>query len=145
MTVTPPTKTPRHLWIVGILALLWNLVGAMDYIMTETRNEAYMSRFTPEQLEFFYDVPAWLVAFWAIAVWGGVFGAVLILVRRKLAVPVLVVSFLCMMVTVIRNYGFAGGADIVGAFGLFFSAVVFVIALALIIYARAMARRGVLV
>ena len=139
------TATPRHLWIVGIVALLWNLLGGMDYIMTETRNEAYMSQFTPEQLEFFYNFPVWLVAFWAIAVWGGVLGAVLLLMRKKLAVPVLLVSFLCMVVTTIYNYGFAGAADIVGATGLVISAVVFVIALALIIYARSMATKGVLV
>ena len=145
MSETQTTTTPRHLWIVGIVALLWNLLGAMDYIMTETRNEASMSQFTPEQLEFFYGFPAWLVAFWAIAVWGGVLGAVLLLMRKKLAVPVLLVSFLCMVVTAIHNYGFAGGADIVGGVGLLFSAVIFVVALALFIYASSMAKRGVLV
>ncbi len=145
MSEAQASATPRHLWIVGIAALLWNLYGAMDYIMTETKNEAYMSQFTPEQLEFFYGFPAWMVAFWAIAVWGGVLGAVLLLMRKKFAVPVLVVSFLCMVVTAIHNYGFAGGADIVGGGGLAFSAVIFVVALALIIYARSMARKGVLV
>ena len=111
------TATPRHLWIVGIVALLWNLLGAMDYVMTEMRYEAYMSQFTPEQLEFFYGFPAWLVALWAIAVWGGVLGAVLLLMRKKLAVPVLLVSFLCMVATAIHNYGFAAGADVVGGGG----------------------------
>jgi hypothetical protein len=145
MSETQATTTPRHLWIVGIVALLWNLLGATDYLMTKTRNEAYMSQFTPEQLEFFYGFPAWLVAFWAIAVWGGVAGAVLLLMRKKLAVPVLVVSLLCMVVTAIHNYGFAGAADIVGGVGLLFSVIIFVVALALVIYARSMARRGVLV
>lgn len=136
--------TPRHIWIVGILALLWNLMGAMDYIMTQTKNEAYMGQFTPEQLEFFYGFPAWLVAFWATAVWGGVLGAVLLLVRKKLAFPILTVSFLCMVVTTIHNYGFAGGADIVGGAGLIFTVVIFVVALALVIYARRMVKNGVL-
>lgn len=145
MSEARATKTPRHLWVVGIVTLLWNLLGAMDYIMTQTRNEAYMSQFTPKQLDFFYGFPAWLVAFWAIAVWGGVLGTVLLLMRKKLAFPVLVVSFLCMVVTVIHNYGFAGGAEIVGGTGLFFSVLIFVVALGLVIYARNMARRGVLV
>ncbi len=145
MSETQATRTPRHLWIVGIVALLWSLLGAVDYIMTETRNEAYMGQFTPEQLEFFYGFPAWLVAFWAIAVWGGVLGAILLLIRKKLAVPVLLVSFLCMVVTAIHNYGFAGGTDIVGGVGLFFSGVIFVVALGLFIYALSMAKKGVLV
>ena len=32
---------PRHLWIVGALALLWNSFGCFDYLMTQTANEAY--------------------------------------------------------------------------------------------------------
>jgi len=34
----------------------------MDYVMTQTKNEAYMSGFTPEQLAFFYSFPAWVVS-----------------------------------------------------------------------------------
>jgi len=31
-------KTPIHLWVVGILAILWNSIGAVDYLMTQTQN-----------------------------------------------------------------------------------------------------------
>jgi hypothetical protein len=144
MSEAKPGSAPRHVWIVGILALLWNAMGAFDYLMTETRNEAYMSQFTPEQLEFFYGFPAWLVALWAIAVWGGLLGAVLLLMRRRLAVQLFLASFVSMAVTSVHNYGIAGGADIVGGAGLAFSAVIFVVALLLVVYARRMAARGVL-
>jgi len=145
MTEAQAPATPRHLWIVGIVTLLWNLMGAMDYVMTQTKNEGYMSQFTPEQLEFFYGFPAWLVAFWAIAVWGAVLGSVLLLMRKKLAMPVFAVSFVCMVVTTIHNYGIAGAAEVVGGAGLFFSALIFVVALGLVLYARKMAAKGVLV
>jgi len=79
-------STPRHLWAVGIFALLWSAMGAIDYFMTQTGNEAYMSEFTPEQLAFFYGMPAWADATWAIAVWGGVLGALLLLFRQRYAV-----------------------------------------------------------
>jgi hypothetical protein len=39
-TTTPPAthqKTPLHLWIVAVLALLWNAVGAFDYVATQLR------------------------------------------------------------------------------------------------------------
>ena len=77
-----PQRAPWHLWLVGILGLLWNSVGAFDHLMTQTRNESYMGQFTPEQLEFFYGFPTWLVAFWALAVWGGVLGVVVWGIRR---------------------------------------------------------------
>lgn len=139
------TPTPWHLWVVGILGLLWNSVGAFDYLMTETKNEAYMSRFTPEQLEFFYGFPTWVVALWALAVWGGVLGAVLLLMRRRWAVPVFLVSFLSMILTTIHNYVIEDGLAVMGGPGpLLFSAVIFVVAVLLLLYARAMERRGVL-
>jgi len=49
---------PLHLWVVGILALLWNAIGVLNYLMTQTRNETYMAQFSAEQLEFFYSFPS---------------------------------------------------------------------------------------
>lgn len=139
-----PRRTPWHLWVVGILGLLWNAVGAFDYLMTQTENEAYMGRFTPEQLEYFYGLPAWVVAFWALAVWGGVLGALLLLWRKRLAVSVLLVSFGSMVVTSIHNFLLSEGLEVMGTTGVVFSAVIFVFALGLWLYARSMARKEVL-
>lgn len=137
--------TPWHLWVLGVLALLWNAGGAFDYLMTQTRNEGYMSQFTPEQLEYFYGFPSWVVAFWAIAVWGGVLGAVLLLLRKKLAVEVFLVSFVAMVVTSFHNFVLSDGMAVMGGPGpLVFSALIFVFALVLYLYARAMRERDVL-
>ena len=137
---------PWHLWVVGVLAVLWNSMGAFDYFMTQTRNEGYLSRFTPEQLEYYYGFPAWVVAFWAIAVWGSVLGAVLLLLRKKLAAGVFLVSFLSMVVTTIYNFGLSNGLEAMGGPGeLAFSAMIFVFALLLYLYAKAMKNREVLV
>lgn len=139
-------RAPWHLWVVGGLSVLWNGMGAFDYLMTETRNEAYMSQFTPKQLEYFYAFPAWVVALWAIAVWGAVLGSVLLLLRKRLAVAVFLVSFLSMLVTTIYNFGLSNGLEVMGdPFSLIFTAVIFVVALLLYLYARAMRDRGVLV
>lgn len=139
-----PRRTPWHLWVVGILALLWNAFGAFDYLMTQTENEGYMGQFTPEQLDYFYGLPAWVVAFWALAVWGGVLGALLLLLKKRLAAPVLLVSLVSMIVTSIHNFLLSEGLDVMGTVGVVFSAVIFVVALLLWLYARAMARKGVL-
>ena len=137
-------RRPWHLWLVGILGLLWNLVGAYDYLMTQTQNVSYMSQFTPEQLEYFYGFPTWVVAAWALAVWGGVLGTLLLLLRKRLAVGVLLVSLLSMIVTSVYNFVLSDGLEVMGSGAVAFSGLIFVIALGLWLYARAMARRGVL-
>ncbi len=139
------TPAPWHLWAIGVVALLWNALGAFDYLMTQTKNEAYMAQFTAEQLDFFYGLPAWVVAAWAIAVWGGVLGAVLLLLRKQIAVWVLLVSLVAMVLTAFQNYVLSNGLEVIGdAFALTFTAVIFVVALGLFIYARHMRARGVL-
>ena len=119
MSETPDAgthTTPRHVWVVGGIALLWNAFGAMDYVMTQTKNEAYMSSFTPEQLEFFYGFPAWVVAAWAIAVWGGVVGSVLLLVRKRFAVQAFLASLIGMVITTFHNYVLSSGFEVAGDF-----------------------------
>ena len=137
-------QIPKHLWIIGIVTLLWNTMGAFDYFATQTQNEAYMGQFTPEQLEFFYGFPAWVVAFWALAVWGGVLGSILLLLKKGLAVPVFIVSLVSMLITAIQNYALSNAFEVNGMFGLMFSLVIFLVALGLVFYSKAMRERGVL-
>lgn len=137
-------KAPWHLWVVGIVAFLWNSIGALDYTATQLRVEAYMSQFSPEQLEYFYGFPSWAVACWAIAVWGSLLGSILLLMRQRLAVVVFGVAIVAMALTTVQNYLLSEGLRIMGSGAAVFSAVIWFIALFLFFYSRAMAARGVL-
>lgn len=137
-------RTPRHLWIVGILSLLWNAVGAFDYSATQLRLESYMSQFPPEQLEYFYSFPAWAVAAWAFGVWGSLLGSLGLLLRQRWAVWMFGLSVLGLAFTTLYNFVLTDGLAVVGTGAAIFSAVIWVIALFLLFYARAMAQRGVL-
>lgn len=138
-------KAPWHLWAVGIVGTLWSAMGAMDYVMTKLRVESYMAAFTPEQVEFFYGFPIWVNATWATAVWGGVIGCLLLLMRKSVAVGVLLVSFIAMAITAFHNFVLSNGMEVMGdTFSLVFSAIIFLVALALYLYAKAMSAKGVL-
>ncbi len=138
-------KTPLHLWIVGVLSLLWNFMGAFDYYMTQSKNEAYMAKFTPEQLEYFYGFPAWVGGAWAIAVWGALAGSILLLLRKKMSEGLFLAALVAMVLTTFYGYVLANGLEVSGdLFSLAFTAVIFVFSVALYLYARALAKRGVL-
>ena len=138
-------KAPIHLWIVGVLALLWNAMGAFDYLATQMELDFYMEAFTDEQLAYFYGFPSWAVAFWATAVWGALLGSVGLLLRRKWSVWVFGVSIAAMVMTSIYNFGMSNGAEIMGSEGLIFSVIIWIISILLFVYARSQAKRGVLV
>jgi hypothetical protein len=142
---TGRAPTPWHLWAIGIIALVWSALGAMDYVMTHMGNEVRMRDFNLEQLEYFYEIPAWVVAAWAIGVWGGVLGALLLLFRRHVATWFFLVSLLAIVVTTSYHYLLADAMEVLGDdASLALTSVRFLFALGLFLYARAMRRRGVL-
>jgi len=138
------SKTPVHLWIVGGLALLWNAVGAFDYLATQLEFEPYMSGFSEEQLAYFYGFPAWTVSAWAVAVWGALVGSVGLLLRRRWTVWLFGASLVGIVFTSLHNFVLSNGAEIMGSSSVIFSVVIGVVAILLFVYARSMARRGVL-
>jgi hypothetical protein len=137
-------KTPVHLWIVGILAVLWNAVGAFDYSATQYRIESYMANFTPEQLEYFYGFPAWVDAAWALGVWGSLLGSLALLLRKSWAVWLFGISILGLAGTTVYNFLLSSGAEMMGEGGAMFTGIIWLVVLFLFFYSKAMAKRGVL-
>ncbi len=137
-------KTPVHLWIVGALSLIWNAVGAFDYAATQYRIESYMSQFTSEQLEYFYGFPPWMDAAWAIAIWGSLLGSVFLLSRKFWAVWLFGAAILGLAVSTVYNFVLSDGMAVMGSGAAIFTSVIWVIALLLYFYARAMVKRGAL-
>jgi hypothetical protein len=141
-TTRMTTATPWHLWVMGLLALLWNGYGAYLYLMSQTRNPGYMAQFTAEQQAYLDSYPMWMDAVWAVGVWGGVLGAVLLLLRMRWAVWAFMASVIALAVSLIHGQT-SGGADIMGSSVVFDSVIAFV-AVLLAIYAARLMKRGVL-
>ena len=137
-------RTPIHLWVVGVVALLWSLMGAFDYLATQLRLEFYLSQFTQEQLDYFFGFPAWAVAGWAFAVWAGLAGAIGLLWRREWSVWAFAVSLAGMVVSSIYTLVLSKGTEMMGVSGTVFTMVIWAFSIFLLLYARAQAKRGVL-
>jgi len=139
-------SVPWHLWVVGIVALLWNGFGAYDYLMTQTRGVEYLSGLgmTAAQIDYYNAMPAWMSAVWAVGVWGGVLGAVLLLLRRGWAVWAFAASLAALVISLIYALLLSDGARLMGAPGMIMNVVILIAAVAFLYYARRMARGGVL-
>jgi hypothetical protein len=99
MATTAQGRTPVHLWIVGILALIWNGIGCYDYVMTRMRETQYFESMMPgtdpnEVLAYIDSFPVWAQSGWAFGVWGGLIGAILLLMRSRYAVWAFVLSLI---------------------------------------------------
>ncbi|ARV08511.1 hypothetical protein BTO05_02200 [Winogradskyella sp. PC-19] len=87
------TKPPVWFWIIGVLALIWNGLGVMAYLSKAFATEEMIAALPPEQqAEFLMEFPAWYTAAFAIAVFCGALGALCLLIRKKWAHILFVLS-----------------------------------------------------
>ena len=142
-TTTP--ARPWHLWLIGIIGVLWSSIGVLSFMLTQMNVEAVMSRFPPQQREYFASFPLWADAFWAIGVFAGVIGCLLLLLKSRLAFPVLLASLIGATVSNLGGLFLLGGLEVMAGTGaLSFSAVPIILGAFLAYYAHAMSRKGVL-
>lgn len=144
LNVGESVRTPVHLWIVGVLAILWNFIGAFDYVATKLELEFHMSQFPPEMLEWIDTMPAWATASWAFGVWGAFVGTIGLLLRKKWAVWAYVASIVGLLISNIYSFFLSDAAEAMGESYPYMNALIWVIAIFLLVYACAMAKKGVL-
>ena len=139
-------KTPWHLWLVGVIAVLFNAVGAFDFVMAMTQGASYMASagMTPTQIAHYQDMPIWMTAVWAIGVWGAMLGSVLILLRKKPASLVFAVSLAAFLINLLYMYVLTDGGEIMGRQMATTNVVITALLLFFMSYSWLMTKRGVL-
>ena len=97
-------------WLIGAIALLWNAGGVANYFvqMDPEMLEAYRA----SERALVEGRPAWATAGFAVAVFGGAVGSLLLLLRRSLSVYLFAASALGVVVTI--GHALTSGVDFSG-------------------------------
>ncbi len=90
---------PGHFWAVAAVGFLWNSFGALDYTMTKLGVAGWVANINPAIVATIAAAPIWATAAWALGVWGSFAGAVLMILRSRLAVAAYAVSLLGALVS----------------------------------------------
>ena len=80
---------PRWYWIAAVASLLFMAVGCWGYLVDVTTDPATLPI---DQRNMVMARPIWQVGAYAMAVWVGLLGTLLLLARRKASEPLLLVS-----------------------------------------------------
>jgi hypothetical protein len=137
-------KPTTAYWIISGVLLVWNLIGLMFYYQQSTLTPEIMANagLTPQQIAHITNTPAWAHAGYAFAVNAGVLGAILLLLRKAWAIPLFVLSLVGALVQDLDAMVLRDGIAAWGTSGLILPAIVIVICLYEIWYARAAKARG---
>lgn len=140
------SKTPWHLWLIGVIAVLFNSIGVFDFVMSMTQGAEYMKSagMTPEQIAHYRGMPVWMTAVWATGVFTAFIASVLLLMRKKVAFPIFVLSLAAFLLSLVYTYVLTNGGAVMGQAMAVTSAVIAILLLFFSWYSRAMTKRGVL-
>ncbi len=137
MTKNQATKPPVWFWVVSVLALLWNLMGVMNYLASAFMKEAIKAEMTPEQVSLLENTPAWVTAAFALAVWGGAIGCIGLLLRKKWAKSALVISLIGILGQMGYSFFMTNASEVYGQTeGVIIPLMVIVIGIILLFFAR---------
>ena len=86
------STAPTWFWIAAILALLFECLGCFFYLAEVMMTDAEIAALPIDQRAMFAARSGYYYAAFAVAVWVGLTGTVLLLMRQTLAEPLLLVS-----------------------------------------------------
>ncbi|EAR01279.1 hypothetical protein [Maribacter sp. HTCC2170] len=142
MTNSGITKPPVWFWIVSALALIWNLMGVLAYL-----GQAYMSIEDLEKMSqaerlLHESQPVWVTGAFAIAVWAGLIGCIALLLRKKWAKPVLLISLLGILGQMTYMFFLSNTFEVIGSDKMGMPIMIIIIGIALVLFAKSSIKKS---
>ena len=133
---------PKWYLPVAILALLWNLLGCAAYLGDVMLTPDDIAKMSPAQQALYAARPAWAVSATAIAVWGGAAGCLGLVLRKRWALPLLLLSLAGVIVQDVALFVLSSAAAQAGTVAYVLQGLVLAIAIGLVLLARKAIARG---
>lgn len=136
---------PLWFWIAAGLGLAWNIFGVVQFLgsLSATSESLMATGLTAEQAAVMLGYPMWMTIAFAVGVFGGLAGCVLLLLKKRLSVLVFAVSLAGYVILYIGDIT-EGVFAAIGTSQVVILSLVVAIAAALLWLARHCDRRGVL-
>jgi hypothetical protein len=97
-------------WVIGVVTLIWNVMGVINFFMQ--MNPDALADYPEAARSLVEGRPAWATGAFAIAVFCGALGCLLLLLRKSAAYYVFIASLLGVIVTNIHTLYIVGSTEL---------------------------------
>jgi hypothetical protein len=97
-------------WLICIVALIWNLMGSMNFIMQA--NPEMLANYPDAVRSLVEARPWWATTAFAVAVYGGVLAEIFLLLKKAHAYYLFMASFLGAFITNIHTFQVTSVIDV---------------------------------
>jgi len=136
------TRPATSFWIISAIALLWNLTGIMSFAMNITMSSEALSALPDAQRELYENTPVWLKFVFGVAIFSGVLGCILLLMRKSSAIRIFIVSLIAILIQMLYSLFLTKSVEVYGATSIIMPVVVIGIGIFLVWYSRSAQSRG---
>ena len=131
-------SVPWGFWVVGTVALVWNVMGIINFFMQ--MNPDVLVTYRESERAIVESRPAWATGAFAIAVFGGALGCFLLLLKKSVAYYFFIASLLGVVVTMIHTLSLGIGFGFGEILGIILMPLV--VAVFLILYSKQAQSKG---
>lgn len=129
-------------WVIAIVALLWNVMGVISYLGQKLMTPEMLGKLPQEQQDMYNQMPMWATAAFAIAVWGGLAASISMVVRKKWANQLFILSFVGIVVQMVYNVFISNALEVYGPGGLVMPVMILAFGLLFIFYSKHAIKKG---
>ncbi|PKA96443.1 hypothetical protein B0O79_0078 [Flavobacteriaceae bacterium MAR_2009_75] len=129
-------KPPTWFWIISVIALLWNIMGVMAYLADAYMSVETLAELSQEQRMLYESRPAWATGAFALAVWGGLIGSIGLLLRKKWAYILFIISLIAVLAQNVYQFFLSNTFDVLGTAAMAFPILIIIISILLILFSN---------
>ena len=134
-------RKPSNLfWVISVMALVWNLIGVINYLGQVLMTDEVLKSLPKEQQLMYQDVPSWVTAAFAVAVFSGTVGAIFLLLKKKVSSIFFKLSFVGIIIQMTYGLLISENTNSYGPLGLVMPLMIIAIGGYLIWYSKKAAK-----
>lgn len=137
-SVTPP----KWFNIVAIIAIIWNLLGVMAFNMDPALNDSAFAALSEPERQLYLATPIWATIAFGVAVFSGAIGSIALLAKKSIAKPILILSFIAIIIQMFHAYFISNSWEVFGPGGIIMPVMVIFIAIYLLILSTKAIKKG---
>ncbi|ATW04906.1 hypothetical protein [Sphingorhabdus sp. YGSMI21] len=142
--MTEESKTPVWFWIIGTVALVWNALGLGAYFQQIMMSAEQFAALPQVQQDLLSTQPIWVSAAFAIAVFAGFAAAIALLMRKRIAVRLFLLSLLAVLVQFSSYFILDGYSEFVAGQGWTMPVLIVAFALGFVLFSLRAEKNGLL-
>ncbi|RKF03845.1 hypothetical protein C8N26_1473 [Tenacibaculum lutimaris] len=140
--MTNSNKPTTLFWIIAVAALIWNCLGVMSYIGQAFMTDEVKAALPKAERVLYENIPTWVTAAFAIAVFAGLLGSIFLLARKKAARFVFLISLIAILAQMSYNLFMSRAAEVYGPGGVVMPVMVILIGVFLLMYSKKTIEKG---